>query len=170
MCSNITLNDYHNITAIQTAISSQVGTLNLYTSSDHAFNTIVPQDASTENEASCQTLDASLEELGVRNCDFIKMDIEGAELFAIQGREKTLAKNPMISLLIELHNSQIRTLGGTPEDILDFFLKNGFKLYELNMWHGIVALDTIHQPRIHGHLLCLRKPHVISPESLISQR
>jgi len=116
-----------------------------------------PQDGSTAIEVRCQTLDKSLEEIGVHNCDLIKMDIEGAELFAIQGMDKTLANNPMISFLIEVHHKQIRTLGGTTEDILGFFLKNGFQLYELTMWHGIVALNSTSN-RIKGHLLCLREP------------
>jgi len=155
LCSNIALNDYHNITTVQAAISSQSGTLNLYTSSDHAFNTIVPQDASTEIEAKCQTLDESLEELGIQKCDLIKMDIEGGELFAIQGMKKTLDRNPRLCLLVEMHNSQIRNLGGDPDDIFDFFLENNFKLYELNIRHGIASLDSSNrQPR--GYLLCLR--------------
>lgn len=163
LCSNIALNDYHNITPVQSAISSQGGKLQINICADCDLNTVALEADCDSIEVSCQTLDASLEELGVVNCDLIKMDIEGAELLAIQGMDRTLARNPMLTLLVELHDSQIHALGGTRVDILDFFLKNGFKLYELNMWHGKVALHSIHQARFHGHLLCLREPPSSGP-------
>jgi len=156
LCANITLNDYDNIIPKNVAISSNSGKLNFNTSSDHAFNSIAPQAGSTTIEVNCQTLDASLQELDVRNCNLIKMDIEGAELFAIQGIDKTLANHPKVSFLIELHHKQINKLGGKSEDIYNYFTKNQYKLYELDMWKGIVPFKSNNQ-RIRGHLLCIRK-------------
>lgn len=45
-------------------------------------------------EGTCTTaaIDQTVESLGLDKCDFIKMDIEGAELDALKGAEKTIRK------------------------------------------------------------------------------
>jgi len=156
-CSNIALNQYQNITAVQSAISSYGGKLQISVCSDCDLNTIVSSTNGDSIEVSCETLDSSLEKLDVNKCDLIKIDIEGAELFAIQGMGRTLTRNPKLSVLVELHDDQINALGGTREDILNFFLQNGFKLYELTIRQGKVVLHPIDQARFHGHLLCMRE-------------
>ncbi len=156
LCANIALNGHKNIIPVQCAISAEAGSLQMAVCSDCDLNSVALKADRGMIEVKCQTLDASLEELGVASCDLIKMDIEGAEWFAIRGMGKTLDSNPALRCLVELHNPQIRSLGGDPEQLLDFFLQHGFKLYELNMWRGLNPVSSAGQARIHGHLLCLR--------------
>jgi FkbM family methyltransferase len=59
--------------------------------------------------------------------DFIKMDIEGAELGALKGMEKTLRKtNP--AMLIEFHPPSIEEYGAKPEDEYNFLVNLGYKI------------------------------------------
>jgi len=44
-----------------------------------------------------------LKELGVRKVDFIKMDIEGAEIQALRGMERTLKENDVRLVIAAYH-------------------------------------------------------------------
>jgi 3-dehydroquinate dehydratase len=54
-------------------------------------------------EIEVDTLDNILEELGVTRVDFIKMDIEGAEIQALEGMERTLKENDVRLVIAAYH-------------------------------------------------------------------
>ncbi len=62
--------------------------------SNSAANSFIRQatDFSLINKVPVRPLDKILEELGVTSVDFIKMDIEGSERFALQGSKETLQR------------------------------------------------------------------------------
>lgn len=62
--------------------------------------------------------------------NFIKIDVEGAELKVIKGMQKTLQLSPL-TLLIEIHANVLKFYGYSSKQILQILLDNGFMLYEL---------------------------------------
>lgn len=62
---------------------------------DGAGTRVVPyaSQAQTSNVVVTDTIDAMAERLGVSRVDLIKMDIEGAELAALQGAQKTILRD-----------------------------------------------------------------------------
>jgi hypothetical protein len=52
--------------------------------------TKIANEGSAEGTCTTATIDQMVERLGVNKCDFIKMDIEGAELASLKGAEKTI--------------------------------------------------------------------------------
>ena len=62
--------------------------------SNSAANSFIRQanDFSVIKKVPVRPLDTILEQLGVRGVDFIKMDIEGSERFALQGSKETLQR------------------------------------------------------------------------------
>ncbi len=154
---NIDRNGYTNVQTVPCALSDTTGVLRMNVFTDRDLNSVALKADIGVIEVPARTLDDSLEELGIQRCDLIKMDIEGAEWFALRGIDRTLKRNPEIRLLIELHNCQIKCLGGRPEELLQHLKDRGFTLYELNMWRGRTEIRSVAENRIHGHLLCIRK-------------
>ena len=65
--------------------------------------------------------------------DFIKIDVEGAELEVLAGAEKTIKRNK--PFIIFEHGIGAASYYGTkPEDIFNFFLNCKMKIYTLKSW------------------------------------
>ena len=58
--------------------------------------------------------------------DFLKIDVEGAELFVLKGARRTLAKNRDVKLLIEWSPDQMEQCGITVHDTLNEIHAQGF--------------------------------------------
>ena len=157
LCENVARNGYSNVLPVQAAISNAPGMLRMNVFTDCDLNSVACTADLGVVEVPAFTLDDSLSGHGLAHCDLIKMDIEGAEWFALRGMDRTLERNPNVRLLIELHNPQIRALGGQPEILLQLLADRGFALYELNMWRGMTPIKSLKEASIHGHLLCVRE-------------
>jgi FkbM family methyltransferase len=80
-----------------------------------------------EVKVKCDTLDNVLGK-HVGTIDFVKIDVEGAEVLVLQGMSGLLAKDHCTNIVIETHMPQIRALGFAPEDIADFLTRYGYRL------------------------------------------
>ncbi|MFT3883490.1 MAG: FkbM family methyltransferase [Gemmatales bacterium] len=87
----------------------------------------VQQEASTQTEAiPARRLDTVLAELGCTRVDVIKIDIEGAELKAMQGMEGLFKQNPPRIVYCEVANNH-DSYGGTAQDLVRFFTDRGYR-------------------------------------------
>lgn len=104
---NIEANKLNNITVVPKGIWSKKGKLKLYLSKCIGRHSFFPQWASSNKfiEVEVDTLDNILKELGVRRVNFIKMNVEGAEVEALKGMEETIKNNGDIKLAIGAHHS-----------------------------------------------------------------
>ena len=80
--------------------------LTLHSSGDHTlYDKFMREGEKVAIEV--DTLDNLLKELKIEKVDFIKMDIEGAEIDAIKGMEKTLLKKPkLVIAAYHLHDGE----------------------------------------------------------------
>jgi FkbM family methyltransferase len=111
---NIKLNKLDNVTTINCAVSSKEGKIKLYTPEkelgQELYNTIMSDRATTYNEkyieVNANTLDNILNKNDIKHEDinWIKIDVEGAELEVLKGATNVLSKSKDISLLVEIHN------------------------------------------------------------------
>jgi len=62
--------------------------------------------------------------------DFVKIDVQGHELAALSGMERTLSASPKVRVLFEFSPAALRKAGTAPELLLQFFRERGFGLYE----------------------------------------
>ncbi|HXF44201.1 MAG TPA: FkbM family methyltransferase [Candidatus Paceibacterota bacterium] len=67
--------------------------------------------------ASGVKLDDFLNLIGVGKVDFIKMDIDGAEPFALKGLIRTIEGNPKLKMVVEYYPKYIKMLGGDPDEM-----------------------------------------------------
>src|SRR5207302_3668473 len=71
----------------------------------------------------------------VESTDFIKMDIEGAELGALKGMSRLLEKGT--TLLMEFHPHSIIEYGARPSDVYNYMKDFGYKIMLMDEKKGI---------------------------------
>jgi FkbM family methyltransferase len=78
------------------------------------------------------SLDGLMEKEKLPRVDFIRADVEGAEIRLIEGGKKTIERD-LPSLLIEIHPFSLqRNFGSSAEDVRDYFIKLGYRMWQLN--------------------------------------
>lgn len=107
---NVATNGLANVRLLKKGVWSKKQTLNFYLDAWPGLHSVfesVPgcscghgESLGRAVEIEVDTVDAILQELGVKKLNFLKMDIEGAEIEALKGAEKTLA-TPGIQLVVE---------------------------------------------------------------------
>jgi hypothetical protein len=85
------------------------------------------------------TLDAYAERNAIRRVDFIKIDVEGAELLVLDGAQKLLARDTPL-LFAEVCRTWLEGFGATPEQMILLLLEAG---YDRFIWQGDDGLQTI---------------------------
>ncbi len=122
----IKANKFTNIIPVQKAVSNTSGEKKFYLSSisngRNTFNEKIPHDSFIPIPS--VTLD---DYFGDTKIDFIKMDIEGEELNALEGAKYVIAHNPGIKMTIELSPKTIRSMGMEPKDFLSKIRSYGLK-------------------------------------------
>src|SRR5215217_7034224 len=151
---NIKLNKLEHVITLNYAASSNKSKVKLSIpkkESGHTiYSSIMPGRAPTEVfiEVNANTLDNLLPENGisVEQVNWIKIDVEGAELEVLKGATNVLSKGKDIALLIEIHNIEDgKTLYEPIMDLLNNynFKKEFEKIYEGGERHVIVRKQQI---------------------------
>lgn len=128
---NVEMNNYENIVLIQKAVYNTTGKINLYICGhDHRNNSIYDvYDKSIDVGSIC--LDEYFGNYdGVIN--FIKMDVQGAEVMALRGMLSTLQKNKKISMVVEVWPEGLSKARTSVGEYAKLLLDNQFKLYDVN--------------------------------------
>lgn len=125
---NIRLNHAKSITPVQAAVAQESGTmtLHLFGKSNRGRHSLLAIHEGETIEIDTVTLDGFWQErgLGERVPRFIKMDIEGFELMALQGATGVLQRCPMV--MLEYSPTYMRAAGLKPADLIDLMTRLGF--------------------------------------------
>ena len=120
-----------NVKLINKAVSDKAGPIKIYLSKmlnvDH--RTYPVDDYSHVMEINAATIDDYLPLNNISKIDFIKMDIQGFEMSALKGMEKTLKNNPEVKIITELWPYGLDKAGHSALEVFDFFHSLGFDLY-----------------------------------------
>ncbi|WP_433268071.1 FkbM family methyltransferase [Actinosynnema sp. CS-041913] len=95
------------------------------------------------------TLDRFRAEHGIERLDFVKADVEGAELHVLQGGEETIERfRP--KLLLEVEERHVRRFGYRAQDVADWLGERGYRMraWQCNAWQPI---DRI-RPDVRNYL------------------
>jgi FkbM family methyltransferase len=110
LCRNIELNNLSNVTSLNATVYSDKRKIMLYKSDklgNSIYNTLSSERLGYEGflEVETDTLDQLIESKHIKpeKINWIKIDVEGAELEVLKGATNILAKSTEISLLIEIH-------------------------------------------------------------------
>lgn len=143
-----------NIITNNKAVGPRTEKLKIYTSKhlnvDH--RTYKPDEYGEEMEVQAVSIDDYLrDDLRV---DFIKMDIQGFELQAVFGMEKTIATNKNIKMISEFWPYGLRKAGSSVVEYFSLLQKSGFACYLLERTSlreltacNVQLLDTLGEER-----------------------
>ena len=104
LTENISLNKLTNVFPVNQAVSSSNGSVTMFLSHTHYMASLDvnwAKNANGSTEVPATTLDTYFENLG-KYPDFIKMDIEGGGVFALEGMKNCILKGDPV-LLLESH-------------------------------------------------------------------
>ncbi len=89
---NVQLNGFEQCEVVQKAISERAGTAVLGIANGDTAASIVAKDKSISITVEVASVDELVEQFGLTRVDFIKLDVEGAELMALRGAEGSLRR------------------------------------------------------------------------------
>lgn len=118
----------HRIYAFRFALFDRLGRVQMThppkrsSSTAYFAKRLTPQD-----DVPSPSISYTIDELRLEDCDLIKLDLEGAELRALQGARKTLARfHPL--LIVECVDRQLRRFDDSRAALERFLLDQGYRL------------------------------------------
>ena len=131
MMQNLQINGINNIRPNNFGFSNETGEFEFYLDPAISANASMVNVAEKENVQMCKckvdTLDAYMCKENVK-IDFIKCDVEGAELFVFQGGENTLRKHQPI-VFTEMLRKWSAKFNYHPNQIIEFFRQLDYEPY-----------------------------------------
>jgi len=133
---NVRLNDFQNVTVIQTAVDERPGIVQFESRSADDKNAIAPDSRGISVAANrIDSLD-----LGAARYRLLKIDIEGYELPALRGATDVLAR--VDAIWFECGRRLTARFGYKPRDVLAFLRGQGFRIFRARQ-SVMVEIDNI---------------------------
>lgn len=140
---NVAENKYTNTVLMRKGVSDTTETVRLYQPlRSMGHHSLAASDAG-EPYVEIETI--RLDEFIDDRVDFIKIDVEGAELKAMQGASGILAANRNIVIMTEYNPVALVRFGTPPEDYLRFLRDHGFTFQDIDRNAGAVIPRTIEE-------------------------
>jgi FkbM family methyltransferase len=145
---NLELNDCDNVILIEKAVSNRCGTTQLFLSPDNpGGHALSPAAGEKAVDVGVVTLDSVL---GDREVDFIKMDIEGHEYFAIQGMRRLLSRSRATRLVMEYSPPMLREGDVDAQKMLKLLAETGFHFFSIGRMMVSLSLESLIQKSRDG--------------------
>jgi FkbM family methyltransferase len=145
---NVALNGYGNVELHRAAVSRQMGHGTLYRSHDSGDHRIWKPDEPRESVGVPTVAIDHRNDLAQMNVSLIKMDIQGAEVQALEGMTEFLRRQARVALVSEFWPMAMRAAGDSAETFLRILTSLKFRLY---------LIDETSQ-----------KLHAVSPDQLLA--
>lgn len=163
---NIQMNQLEGVcTVYNSALSDKNGSATLYAAhedeatgaQEDGLHTLFGTNARCEllHEIALNRLDDLMEQDKLPAPDFMKIDVEGAELFVLKGAENTLRKYKP-ALLLEFNKETSEAAGYTQEDLLNFLQPLGYEFYDVLQRGRLEKLDRHNLP-VLTNIYCIAK-------------
>lgn len=117
-----------NIETFSYALSDESGTLNLPVPAEGNHTpSLLDKSNSNQVAVDVRRLDECLPIDKISKFDFLKIDVEGFELKALQGAEKLLRSGKIKNILCEFNEFWLREAGTSSEELFQFFIDHQFE-------------------------------------------
>jgi FkbM family methyltransferase len=151
---NVAINNYQKrVLPYNIALSDHQGEADLFAATEYTalgsmedgFHTMYAQDDRSVfvHKTRLETMDDMQKELPAP--DFLKVDVEGAELLVLKGALKTLEKSHP-KILLEFNKDTFEAAGYTQQEVLDLLKRFGYKFYTIENRGKLLPLDESNLP------------------------
>ena len=125
LVKNIKLNEIENVIPLNIALADYNNLTKLYISKTSEGHSILPNRTREKRfvKVKARTLDSVINELGIEKVNFIKADVEGAELKVLMGAQKVLKSNKNLSVAIAAYHYPEES-----QEVSRFLASMGFKV------------------------------------------
>jgi len=143
---NIKLNRIRNVIPYRWALFDSDTTLELLIAEDNhtGHNTIGKQFGAKEvrlkRKERIKTM--TVDGLNLNSLDFMKIDVEGAELHVLKGAIETIQRRHP-TILIEVTDGTLKGLGNTGKQVCDWLRQEGYHLYEVGSDFELLTLPDM---------------------------
>lgn len=129
LSKNMKINDIKNVIPIQKAVADITGFIKLYLSYEHRGDHQIY--ATAEKRVSIEIESVALDDFFKENLkvDFIKMDVQGAEMLVLLGMEKIIRNNKNLKIICEFWLGGLRNSGFSGDEFLNKVRECGFGIY-----------------------------------------
>lgn len=141
---NLKLNRLEQVKACAIAISNQVGQIYLEPMGGDSLPFITETMSNSSIAIPSSTLDVLLQKQSLDQLTLAKIDIEGAEILALQGAVSLLQKKKPDVWIIEI-NDTVDHFGHHPQDVVDFLKQYGYSLYRYDVATNSMCSITLAQ-------------------------
>ena len=162
---NVKLNGFRNVRVMNRGVGEQPGAIEL------TYDPLMPGAGSADAATTAQIassvrsaktvrievvpLDEDIRRHGLPAPDFIKMDIEGMERFALPGMKETLAKYRP-ELFIEMHGATVEEKVEIAHSVVGFLESAGYGVHDIESGRDL-RVATMGEMR-PGHIHCRPRP------------
>lgn len=157
LAANVKRAGLGNVRVVAKAVSDHVGSTAFWLSAGTYSSSLYrrPSMASIERvEIDATTIDA---EVGTADDVVIKIDVEGAELDALGGLEKTVEQASRVVLMVEVNPSALAEAGRTPAELIARLRELRLELWRIDEGtQEVVRLETDDTGNWKGNLLAGR--------------
>lgn len=119
----------------QLGLYRKVGEMNLYLGHEglSGYSSLVNAGVSDLSvTVPVTTLDTLLEEVGLARVDFMKIDVEGAEIDVLAGAEASIARGALPLIQVEFTELNLRAIGKSSDALREAFETAGYRFYRFN--------------------------------------
>lgn len=168
LSDNIKINNFANVTINNIGIFNEItektlhhpkgsGIVNAGAASLFADN-VKTADSVESERISLITLDSYVRSKNLTRVDLIKIDIEGAEMAALQGARETLNQfRPHV--LMELNEDCLKSANSSIREIIDFWKACDYGIYLIDHSGNFSKIDGLDKLRRHQNIYCLPRRH-----------
>jgi FkbM family methyltransferase len=134
---HLRLNHCRNVETAASALGAAAGTAELHVvlGTESGCNSLRPPDVSQPIglvSVPIERLDDVLKARGIAQVDFIKLDVEGAELSVLQGAPELLRRSPRPVILAEVQDLRTKPWGYRAAEILSCLAALDYQWFEPN--------------------------------------
>lgn len=141
---NITLNNFKNVHIFPYGLSDSARQLSIHEIENvhEGLSTFFPGERVTRNtyDVPLKSFDTEFPSYGVSRIDFIKVDIEGGELFALKGARQMIEKFAP-DVMVEINGPTYKAAGYRIDDVYEFFRTLGYEPYRINKYGFLIASE-----------------------------
>ncbi|MBN1919490.1 MAG: FkbM family methyltransferase [Verrucomicrobia bacterium] len=150
---------------VEGAIAAQAGRAVLYVGGPDkaAFAGLsAPSEDARQVEVRTTTLDALLDEGGIRRVDFVKIDVEGAELDVLEGAKRAIRLGALPLLMVEFNENNLRRTGRTTKELADALTAAKYTLCRFDDERCELVPCTISEPVWYDNVFAAREPETVN--------